>query len=196
MVTLEQVTADNRDEWRSWLERHHDSSPGVWLVRWKKDSGHPHLLYDALVEEALCFGWVDSQPRKLDAQRSELRVSPRRPGSNWSGSNKARVERMLVAGLMQPAGLAAVERAKVDGTWTALDTVEKLVEPDDLRVRLNEDGLARTGWDGFPPSARRAVLEWLGTARTEATRTRRLDRIVSDAHIGKRANQWRQPKNR
>ena len=196
MVTLDQVSVEYRDEWRSWLRKHHHSSPGVWLARWKKNSGHPHLPYDDLVEEALCFGWVDSLPRKLDAQRSELRVSPRKPGSNWSGPNKARVERMLSAGLMQPAGLAVVERAKVDGTWTALDEVERLVEPDDLRIRLDRDKKARAEWDGFPPSAKRAILEWLGTARTEATRTRRLGRIVSDAHKGRRANQWRQPNGR
>jgi uncharacterized protein YdeI (YjbR/CyaY-like superfamily) len=193
-MTLDQVTVETREEWRSWLVQHHDSSPGVWLVRWKKNSGHPHLPYDDLVEEALCFGWVDSQPRKLDEQRSQLRVGPRRSGSNWSGPNKERVARMADAGLMQPAGLAAVERARADGTWTALDTVETLIEPDDLTVLLDRDKSARSQWDQFPPSARRAILEWLASARTDATRRRRLERIVSDAHKGIRANQWRQPK--
>ena len=103
---------------------------------------------------------------------------------------------MLDAGLMQPAGLAAVERAKSDGTWTALDAVEQLVEPDDLSVMLDHDRQARANWDGFPPSAQRAILEWVDTSRTDATRTRRLDRIVSDAHKGIRANQWRQPNRR
>ena len=88
MVTLDQVTVVNQNEWRSWLKKHHHSSAGVWLVRWKKGSGHPSLPYNNLVEEALCFGWVDSQPRKLDAQRSQLRVSPRKPGSNWSGQTR------------------------------------------------------------------------------------------------------------
>lgn len=178
MVTLDQVTVETREELRSWLGQHHDSSPGVWLVRWKKDSGRPHLPYDDLVEEALCFGWVDSQPRKLDEQRSQLRVGPRNPGSNWSGPNKERVERMADAGLMQPAGLAAVERARADGTWTALDAVEKLIEPDDLTVLLDHDKRARSQWDDFPPSARRAILEWLSSARTDATRRRRLERKV------------------
>jgi uncharacterized protein YdeI (YjbR/CyaY-like superfamily) len=196
MVSLEQLAMETRSEWRSWLAYHHASSPGVWLVRWKADSGRPHLTYDDLVEEALCVGWVDSQPRKLDELRSQLRVTPRKPGSRWSALNRARVERLTVAGLMLPAGLAAVERARADGSWTALDAVEQLVEPEDLRLLLDADPTARSEWDGFPRSTRRAILEWLGTARTDTTRQRRLERIVTDAHHGIRANQWRQPGQR
>lgn len=194
MVSLDQLTVETRAHWRDWLARNHAISPGVWLVRWKKDSGRPHLPYDDVVDEALCFGWIDSQPRTLDQVRSQLRVTPRKPGSNWSAVNRTRVERLLAAGLMQPAGLAAVERAKSDGTWSALDSVEQLAEQDDLRLLLDADPVARSEWDAFPRSTKRAILEWLATARTDATRRQRVERIVSDARHGIRANQWRQPK--
>lgn len=196
MVNLEQLTVETRAHWRAWLARNHAASPGLWLVRWKKDSGRLHLPYDDVVEEALCFGWIDSQPRSLDELRSQLRVTPRKPGSSWSAVNRARVERLLAAGLMHPAGLAVVERAKSDGTWVALDAVEQLHEPDDLRLLLDGDPAARVAWDAFPRSTKRAILEWLATARTEITRRQRIERIVSDAHDGVRANQWRQPKRR
>ena len=154
-----QVTVRSRGEWRSWLEEHHAESPGIWLVAFKKASGGPHVSYDELVEEALCFGWVDSLPRKLDDERSQLLMTPRRPRSGWSRSNKLRVERLSAAGLMAPAGLAAIETAKANGAWEALDAVENLSEPDDLRAALDADAAARRHWDAFPPSARRGILE-------------------------------------
>lgn len=194
MVSLEELPVDTRAEWRTWLQEHHGTSPGVWLVRWKKGTGRPHLPYDDVVEEALCFGWIDSQPRSLDEHSSQLRVTPRKPGSSWSALNKSRVARLLEAGLMHPSGLRVVERAQTDGSWAALDAVESLDEPDDLRSHLDHVPVARREWDAFPRSTRRAILEWLGTARTETTRQRRLERIVSDARQGIRANQWRQPK--
>lgn len=196
MVTLDELVVETRAQWRNWLDTHHATSPGVWLVRWKKASGRPHLPYDDVVDEALCFGWIDSQPRTMDELRSQLRVSPRRPGSNWSAVNRRRVERLTAAGLMHPDGLAVVERAQRDGTWTALDAVEALTEPPDLGTLLDRDLDARSNWDGFPPSTRRAILEWLNTAKTDATRQQRLHRIVADAHDDIRTNQWRQPKNR
>jgi uncharacterized protein YdeI (YjbR/CyaY-like superfamily) len=190
----EQVTVESREQWRAWLDEHHAASPGVWLVTWKKRSGHPHVPYDDVVEEALCFGWVDSLPRKLDEQRSQLLVTPRKRGSNWSRANKQRVERLHADGRMAPAGLAAVEAARADGSWTALDEVEDLVEPDDLRRALDADPEARRHWDAFPRSAKRGILEWLRNAKRPETRAKRVDETARLAARGERANQWRQPK--
>jgi len=190
----EQVQTETRDQLRDWLARNHATSPGIWLVTWKKTSGRPHLAYDDIVEEALAFGWVDSQPRNVDGQRSARLLTPRKPGSNWSRLNKQRVERLLAAGLMQPAGLAAIAVAKANGRWTALDQTETLAEPADLAAVLDADPAARRYWDAFPRSARRAILEWIGNARTDATRQARIERTASDAARGIRANQWRQPK--
>ncbi len=191
-----QVAVDSRDAWRAWLAEQHAGSPGVWLVTWKKGSGGPHVPYGDVVEEALCFGWVDSLPRKLDAERSQLLVTPRKRGSRWSKANKERVERLVAAGRMAPAGLAAVAAAKADGTWTALDAVEALVEPGDLRAALDAEPEARRRWDGFPPSARRGILEWVLAAKRPETRARRVRETAEQAARGVRANQWRQPGGR
>lgn len=192
--SYEQVEVASRAQWRAWLFDHHASAPGVWLVTFKKATGERHLPYDDVVEEALCFGWVDSKGRLLDDARSQLLVTPRKPGSNWSRKNKQRVERLLADGLMASAGLAAVEGARADGSWTALDDVEDLLEPDDLRAALDGDPQARRRWDGFPPSTRRGILEWIGNAKRDETRAKRIGETASLAAQSIRANQWRQPK--
>jgi len=189
----EQVTATSRAQWRRWLAKHHDTSPGIWLIRYKQGSGHKHLSYDDVVDEALCFGWVDSRPRALDDERSQLLLTPRKPKSRWSAVNRDRVSRLTREGRMEPAGIAAVEAAKRNGNWEALDAVEQLVEPPDLAKALDKEPAARTQWDGFPRSTKRAILEWITSAKTSETRQRRIDETVSEARIGRRANQWRQP---
>ncbi|WP_045233399.1 YdeI/OmpD-associated family protein, partial [Deinococcus pimensis] len=164
-----------RGAWRAWLEANHDRAKGVWLVTFRKETGEPRVEYDEAVEEALCFGWVDSKPRKLDDRRGMLYFAPRRAGSGWSAPNKARVERLLAAGLMAPAGLAKVEAARRDGSWTALDEVEALVVPGDLAAALADLPPARENFDAFPRSARRGILEWIVSARTPGTRARRVE---------------------
>jgi uncharacterized protein YdeI (YjbR/CyaY-like superfamily) len=193
MVSYAQLHVNTRAEWRAWLATNHTSTSGIWLVTWKKATGRPRPSYDDIVEEALCAGWVDSLPRTLDDERSQLLITRRKPRSNWSRINQDRVKRLTAAGLMLPNGLAVVETAKSDGNWAALDQVETLAEPDQLRAALDAAPAARTAWDGFPRSTRRAILEWIGDARTTATRDNRIATTVSEAAVGRRANQWRQP---
>ncbi|HEY5153370.1 MAG TPA: YdeI/OmpD-associated family protein [Acidimicrobiales bacterium] len=121
-------------------------------------------------------------------------MSPRRPGSNWSRLNKARAEHLMESGLMTPAGQAAVDAAKANGAWDALNEVEDLLEPDDLRSGLDATVEARSYWNAFPRSTRRAILEWIGSAKSDETRQKRIERTVADAAVNIRANQWRQPK--
>jgi uncharacterized protein YdeI (YjbR/CyaY-like superfamily) len=147
---LPRVDTDSRAAWRAWLERHNAPSGSIWPVTFKTGRG-PHVPYDAIVEEALCFGRIDSRPARLDTDRRMLLLGPRRTGSNWSAANKARVERLLAAGLMRPAGLALVGQARADGSLTALDTVEALCEPTGLAAALDADPPARRGWNAFPP---------------------------------------------
>lgn len=187
---------ESRPSWRAWLEEHHTRTAGVWVVTWKKASGGPHVPRRDVVEEALCFGWVDSLPRTLDGDRSMLLVAPRKPGSSWSRVNKELVLSLTERGLMAPAGLAAVEEARRRGTWTALDAVEDLLEPPDLAAALDAVPEARAYWDGFPRSTRRAILEWVGAARREQTRQTRIADTVAKARENIRANQWRQPGGR
>jgi len=182
---------DRREEWRAWLAEHHADLSGTWLVSFKKASGRPATGYEASVEEALCFGWIDSLTRRLDAERSMLLFTPRKPGSNWSRPNKERIERLLAAGAMEPAGLAAVERAKADGTWTALDDVEDLVVPDDLAAAFAERPGAAEAWEAFPRSVKRGVLEWILVAKRAPTRAKRIEETAEKAARGERANQWR-----
>lgn len=185
------VQVESREEWRTWLEANHEGAESVWLVTFKKASGRPHVPYDAVVEEALCFGWVDSLPRKLDGERSMLLVSPRRPGSAWSKANKDRVGRMIAAGKMRPAGLRKVEQSKADGSWTFLDDVENLVIPDDLAAALAEHEGAEENFAAFPRSAKRGILEWIKQAKRAETRGKRIRETAELASKNIRANQYR-----
>lgn len=180
------VLITSRAQWRDWLIEHHGSCDGIWLARYRKGAG-PQVSYDEVVEEALCFGWVDSQARTLDDERSALLLTPRRPRSNWSASNKRRVAKLEAEGLMAEAGRAMVALAQATGTWTALDEVEQLIEPDSLRAALDAEPAARAAWDAFSRSSRRGMLEWLLTARTRATVDRRVAKIVSEAAAGRKA---------
>ncbi len=184
------VHPGSRADWRRWLARHHERGAGVWLVSYKKSTGKPRMEYDEAVEEALCFGWVDSKPRKLDDERTMLYFAPRKPGSGWSAPNKQRVERMLAAGRMMPAGLAKVEAARRDGTWSKLDAVEALEIPADLQEALRVHGEAATHFESFPRSVKRGILEWIGNARRAETRARRIEETAVLAARNERANQW------
>lgn len=181
----------SRVAWRTWLERHHTQTEGVWLVSYKKATGKPRFEYEASVEEALCFGWVDSKVNKLDDERSMLWFAPRQPRTGWSRPNKERVERLLAAGLMHPAGLAKVEQAKADGSWSALDGVEALEVPPDLSDALAAYPQAAAHFDAFPRSVKRNILEWILTAKKADTRAQRIDETARLASQNVRAHQWR-----
>lgn len=182
---------ESRAEWRAWLETHHDTERGVWLVLRKKSAGPVNLSGDEAVEEALCFGWIDSKPRKLDDTRSMLYIAPRKPGSGWSAVNKARIERMQEAGLMTPAGQAKIDAAVQDGSWSLLDGVDALEVPPDLEAALTAEPNAKAQWEAFPRSAKRGILEWIAQAKTAATREKRVRETATLAARGERANQWR-----
>jgi uncharacterized protein YdeI (YjbR/CyaY-like superfamily) len=185
------VQVETRAEWRAWLEANHGTSTGAWLVTWRSASGRAGLPYEEGVEEALCFGWVDSRGGRLDELRSKLYYSPRKPRSGWARTNKARVERLVAAGLMAPAGLAAIERAKANGAWEMLVDVENLVVPDDLAAAFDANQPAADNWAAFPPSARRTILEWIRQARRPETRAARIAEAAASAARNERANEWR-----
>jgi uncharacterized protein YdeI (YjbR/CyaY-like superfamily) len=183
---LEQVEVLSRAELRRWLQANHTRTEAVWLVSHKKSSPH-YLDYNSIVEEALCFGWIDSTARALDEQRSMLLFSPRRAGSAWSRANKERVERLTQAGLLRPAGLAKVEQAKSDGSWEFLDDVEALVVPADLQQALEAHPPALDHWQAFSRSAKRAILEWIKTAKRDTTRAARIAKTAELAAQNVRA---------
>jgi uncharacterized protein YdeI (YjbR/CyaY-like superfamily) len=183
-----QVEAEDRATWRAWLEANHATSRGAWLVTWRRGHG-PLLEYEDAVEEALCFGWIDSTAGRVDEHRSKLYFAPRKRGSGWAATNKARVERLLAEGRIAPPGLAAIERAKADGSWTALDAIEQGIVPDDLAVALAAQPPAAEHFAAFPKSVRRAILVWIGSAKRPETRAARVAETASRAARNERANE-------
>ncbi len=171
----------DRPGWRAWLIANHATSTGVHLVSWRRGSGQTSVPYEEAVEEALCVGWIDSVAGRLDEQRSIQWFSPRRPKSGWARTNKTRVERLIAAGLMLPAGLNAIDVAKRNGSWTRFDDVENLIVPDDLAAALDERPPARERWDAFSRSRRRAILGWISQAMRPETRARRIAEAAENA---------------
>jgi uncharacterized protein YdeI (YjbR/CyaY-like superfamily) len=174
----ELIHPKNRSTLRRWLIRNHQTSDGVWLVSYTKASGKPQLGYEDIVLELLCFGWVDSQTRRIDDERSAIYVAPRRKGSTWAGTNKARVAALIEQGLMQPAGLAVVDRAKQDGSWTILDSVEALEVPSDLARALRNDPAASERYRSLSRTAKKQLLYALVSAKKPETRAARLQRFL------------------
>lgn len=179
-----------RAEWRAWLAANHASSGGVWFVSYRKAAAKPRFEAGEAVDEAICFGWIDSLPRRLDEERSMVLMSPRKAGSAWSAVNKAKAERMIAAGLMAAPGLSAVARAKADGTWDRLNGVEALEKPAALMAAFVRHPGSEAKFDLFPRSAKRGILEWILNAKTQDTLERRVAETALLASRGERANQW------
>ena len=191
--SLPLVRVGSRAAWRHWLAANHETSAGVWAVTRKKAAlrdGDAFVSARDLSEECLCFGWIDSRPAKIDTEHSALLCTPRKPASGWSKLNKDRVRDLLSRDLMAPAGLAAIERAKENGAWSRLDAISALEVPGDLAMALKRLPGAAAHFDAFPPSVRRGILEWIGLAKTDATRSKRVAETARLAQENKRANQW------
>jgi uncharacterized protein YdeI (YjbR/CyaY-like superfamily) len=179
---MEKILFKNREEWRKWLEQHHDSASELWLVYYKVHTKKESVKYGEAVEEALCFGWIDSKVRKIDDEQYMQRYTPRKEGSNWSESNKKRVQKMIRAGRMTPAGMAKIESAKNDGSWDRLDDIDRdITVPEDLKAALALNPAANENFDKFPPSAQKQYLWWLKSAKRAETREKRLREIVERA---------------
>lgn len=190
------VSAADNQEWRNWLSKNHAKADGVWLIMFKKDTGIPSIDWSRAVDEALCFGWIDSVANTRDAESFYQYFSPRKPKSKWSAINKAKVAELIKLNKMTPAGMALVHLAQQTGTWDALNEVEAGTIPDDLRKALNKNAKAKKHWAAFPKSARRAILEWISNAKRDETRSKRIAETVRLAEKNIRANQPVQPKKK
>ena len=186
-ASLEQVYVADRAAWRRWLAANHASSPGIWLVFDKKSSRPDRLAYVDAVEEALCYGWIDSTARTLDDTRYVQLMAPRKPKSTWARTNKARVERLIAQGLMTDAGLASIERAKANGSWESLDAVEAMVMPDDLVAALAATPGAAERFAAFAPSARKGYLHWISGAVRPETRAHRVSEVARHAAANRKS---------
>jgi uncharacterized protein YdeI (YjbR/CyaY-like superfamily) len=181
-------TPKSRQAWRSWLETNHGSRAEIWLVFYKRHTGKPTLSYNDAVEEAVCFGWIDCIKRSVDAERYMHRFSPRKATSNWSATNRERVERMTRAGLMMKAGIEAVAQAKRAGTWLmespaagADDSV-----PPELAARLKKSPEAARFFESLASSYRRQFTLWINVAKRDETRQRRIDEAVALLEKGRK----------
>ncbi len=168
----------NDIEWRTWLHDNHFKSSGVYLIFYKVDSGIPSMRWEEAVKIALCYGWIDSTVKKIDNERRRQYFSPRKPKSVWSKLNKSYIENLITQNQMHKSGLAAVEIAKKNGSWSALDDVENLIIPKDLQDRFDSNPLAFMNYKNFSPSYRKAYLYWLHHAKRSETRQKRILEII------------------
>jgi uncharacterized protein YdeI (YjbR/CyaY-like superfamily) len=183
----ELIELPDRAAWRRWLSRHHGRGRGVWLVIHKQGATSGSLSYEEAVREALCFGWIDSTAGSIDGERYRQWMAPRKPGSGWSATNKARIEELEAEGAIAAAGREAIERAKADGSWNALDRIEALEVPADLLEAFERHDGSRANWDAFPPSARKMMLAWIEGAKRAETRAKRVEETASRAARNERA---------
>lgn len=191
---IEIFHAKDRHAWRNWLQKNHEKKTSVWLQYYKPNSGKARVAQSDAVEEALCFGWIDSKANKLDEVSSVQFFSRRKPKSNWSKINKNRVEKLLNEGMIVPAGLAVIEEAKRNGSWDALNEVEELILPPDLIKALEKNKKAMNYFHSFPKSSRKIILQWIYSAKQVETRKKRITETVKLAARNIRANHYRQPK--
>lgn len=181
----DRVIITSAADWRAWLAEHGESSTGVWVLIPRTHSSARGDLYAPLVEEALCFGWIDGTAGS-EPEHAKLWFAPRSPRSAWAASNKERVTRLTAAGRMTPAGQRLIDTARENGMWQVLEGPEAGIEPAPLTAALDAEPAARAFWSTLPPSARKAALTQIALARTEPTRERRVATVVAACAAGKR----------
>jgi len=182
------IRATDCAAWREWLTENHRTSPGVWLVYYKVKCGKPSVRYSDAVKEALCFGWIDSKVKSLDEESYKQIFTPRKTKSVWSKVNKGYIEELTAQKLITEAGIAKIEAAKEDGSWHRLDAVEALTIPADLAQALAGDKIADAYFASLSPSAKKASLYRIESAKRLETKLKRIAEIVSLAAQNKRAN--------
>jgi len=183
--------AGDQKAWRKWLEKNHETKDSVWLIIYKKTSSIPSVYYPEAVDEALCFGWIDSLPNKRDDKSYFLFFSKRDLKSNWSRVNKLKIEKLFRENKMMPQGIKMVEYAKQNGTWDALNQVDELVIPDALALLFERNIEAKKNFSNFPPSVKRGILEWILNAKQEVTKLKRITQTAELAARNIRANQYK-----
>ncbi|MBY0478364.1 MAG: YdeI/OmpD-associated family protein [Chitinophagaceae bacterium] len=188
--SLDAYYPKDRKAWRAWLQENHLQSTGIWLIYYKVGKSKPRLPYNDIVEECLCFGWIDGLARKLDDERSMILITPRKPKSVWSNANKERVNILLSNGLMTPAGLAKIETAKKNGSWDALTASDEAAKnnylPQDVAKAFKGKKAALANFKAFAPSVRKQFLSWIDSAKTTETRNKRLVQTVLMSEANKK----------
>ena len=184
---MKEVSLTTRTQWRNWLARNHDKETGIWLVFYKKHTGKPTLAYDDVVEEALCFGWIDSIIKKLDEDRYARKLTPRKPNSAWSAANKKRVKKLLRQKLFTDAGLAVIQQAKKLGRWSESGHPQVSTElPAEFRAGLAKNKKAQAFFAGLAKSYQKHFIVWIAVAKRPTTRERRVNEAITLLEQGKK----------
>lgn len=190
MDKLQEIYFETHTEWRTWLEKNHDSATGVYLIFYKVESKMPSMRWEEAVKVALCFGWIDSTVKKLDHERRRQYFCSRNAKSVWSKLNKTYIKELIENDLMHNSGLEKVKIAKENGYWSALDDVDNLIVPQDLQIAFNKNSTAFNNYKNFAPSYRKGYLYWLNQAKRKQTREKRIEKIIDccQKNIKSRAN--------
>ncbi|MBR9918583.1 hypothetical protein GYB29_13120 [bacterium] len=190
-ITEDVFCPNNEDEWRSWLKENHKSSTGIWLIVYKKGTKNENLSWSQAVDQALCFGWIDSVKHPIDNEKYKQFFGPRKAKSNWSKINKDKVARLDKEGLLHPAGKKSITIAKENGSWTFLDSVEALEVPTELQEQFDHHPKAAKFYDDLSKSKKKMVLYWIKSAKREETRNKRLAELMAEGEQNKLPKQIR-----
>ena len=191
MKEAKEICPRTREEWREWLELNHKEKDAVWLVFYKKGTPNFNLSWSESVDESLCFGWIDSTKKTIDNERFKQYFSKRKPKSNWSKVNKDKVKILIDRSLMKEAGYKSIEIAKKNGSWTILDTVERLEIPEDLEQELRSQKGAMKYFESLNKSSKKGLLYWVVSAKRDDTRNKRISEIVENASLQMKPKQFR-----
>ncbi|MFH6942491.1 YdeI family protein [Flavobacterium sp. FlaQc-50] len=191
MQDIETFYPASSQDWRAWLIENHNVKQSIWLVCYKKQANVPTITWSDAVDEALCFGWIDSTRKSVDSDKFIQFFTRRKPSSNWSKINKAKIERLVAEGLMTEAGLESVERAKQNGSWTILDQVEELHVPEDLLAAFEVNAGAKEYFTGLSKSVKKMLLYWVVSAKRPETRQNRINEIAVLAAQNLKPKQFR-----
>lgn len=188
---IEYFYPESKALWREWLQKNHAQKQSVWLILYRKKSGIPTVSWSEAVDEALCFGWIDSKKKPIDEEKSIQFFSKRKAKSTWSKVNKEKIQQLIDEGKMTQSGLASVDIAKQNGSWTILDEVEGLIIPKDLEIALMSKPGAKSFFTSLSKSVQKSMLQWLVMAKRPETRQNRIDEIVTSAHQQEKPKQFR-----
>lgn len=191
MKEAEEICPKNQKEWRKWLATNHTKEDAIWLIFYKKSSPNYNLSWSESVDEALCFGWIDSTKKTIDAERYKQYFTKRKPKSNWSKINKDKITYLIDKGLMTAAGYKSIAIAKENGSWTILDSIENLVIPDDLMHELTNRKGAIEYFKTLSKSTQKSILYWVASAKRENTKQKRILEIAENASQQCKPKQFR-----
>jgi len=190
MEEREEIYFENDTKWRNWLSKNYDSSNGVYLILYKISSEKTSMRWEEAVRVALCYGWIDSTVKNLGGEKRRQLFTPRKTKSVWSKLNKTHIEELVATGLMHKSGLEKILEAKKDGSWVALDDVDNLVIPEELKQAFSINEIAYDNYKAFSKSYKKGYLYWLKSGKRKATREKRIAEIIRLCELNIKTRGW------